>query len=112
MPKKRKNLNSDELDGSDLPEYYKRQIRARLPADPGPAAKSPQKYGAKSVEGGMFPELASRRWDSQLEHAVAQDLCARLHAGEISDLQCQQTIYLTRARISSNISGSQAFTQA
>jgi hypothetical protein len=55
------------------------------------------KYNAKACRESLklspFPEMAGRRFDSQLERAVGYDLCVRLHAGEISDLKFQDRVY-------------------
>lgn len=51
------------------------------------------KFGRKKVE------HAGRRFDSQLEKAVFDELTLLEKAGEIKDLRQQHTVYLTEARI-------------
>jgi len=59
------------------------------------------KHGARRSRGsGAFPEIRDRNFDSGFEADVAQMLCIRLYAKEISDLQFQPTISLTEAHIS------------
>lgn len=40
----------------------------------------------------MFPELRGRSFPSKFERHIAQMLCARVRAGEISDLKFQQSV--------------------
>jgi len=68
-----------------------------------PVTKRGHKYGAKASvvpEDSNFPELAGRRFDSQIERQVAMDLCLRQRAGEISELKFQTTVHLSDAEIS------------
>jgi hypothetical protein len=55
--------------------------------------RSKEKYSRKKVE------RAGYSFDSKLEAALFDQLKLRERAGEISDLQAQDTIYLTDARI-------------
>jgi hypothetical protein len=55
--------------------------------------KKGEKYGRKKVEHHGY------RFDSQLERALFDQLKLRERAGEIKDLQAQDTVYLTDARI-------------
>lgn len=52
-----------------------------------------EKYGRKKVD------HAGYRFDSKLEAALFDHLKLRERAGEIKDIQAQDTIYLTAARI-------------
>lgn len=58
-----------------------------------------QKYGNRKCEVSILPELRGRRFDSQLEASVACTLCARVRDGEISKLEFQHTVCLSRAHI-------------
>ena len=49
---------------------------------------------------GGFKLLQGRSFDSKFEESVAIDLCLRQAAGEISDLEFQTTVHLTKANIS------------
>lgn len=51
------------------------------------------KYGAKKVS------LAGYTFASKLEAALFNELSLRKLAGEIKEIQCQDTVYLTDARI-------------
>lgn len=52
-----------------------------------------EKYGRKKVD------HAGYRFDSKLEAALFDELKLRERAGEISEIQAQDTVYLTLARI-------------
>lgn len=56
-------------------------------------AKTSEKYGRKKVD------HAGYRFDSKLEAALFDYLKLRELAGEIKDIQAQDTVYLTAARI-------------
>lgn len=53
-----------------------------------------RKYNNKRVE-----DASGRTFGSKLERAVFDLLCLREKAGEIKDIQQQDTVYLTKARI-------------
>ena len=59
------------------------------------------KYGARAgkANAAIWPELAGRRFDSQLERDVATMLVIRQRAGEIADLAYQATVTLSAAHI-------------
>ena len=75
-----------------LGDYRKDKTRKKFKKE----AKK-QKYNSVACEGGLFPEIMGRSFPSKLERDVATGLCARLHAGEISDLRFQVSIDLTTA---------------
>jgi len=55
--------------------------------------KKPSKYGARKTE------IAGRSFASASEASCFQYLQALEQAGELRDLRCQVTVYLTRAKI-------------
>ena len=58
-----------------------------------PKSKYGNKYGSKKVESN------GRSFDSKLERAVFEELNLLEKAGNISELKCQVSVYLTEARI-------------
>ncbi|HUW32073.1 MAG TPA: DUF1064 domain-containing protein [Planctomycetota bacterium] len=81
------------------PQWVRDQVREICNGpESTPVPKSVNKYhNEHSVS--LWPEMACRRFDSKLERARAEQLCALSRANEISDLQFQPHFELTTARI-------------
>ena len=57
------------------------------------------KHGNQRSVSEKYEELNGYRFDSKLERDRAEELVLLMRAGELSDLQFQVTIYMTRSRI-------------
>ena len=58
-----------------------------------------RKYSNQKATSNNLTELAGRRFDSRLERDRAEQLVFLQRDGQISNLEFQKTIYLTRSRI-------------
>jgi hypothetical protein len=78
---------------------YRDQHGEELDKITGAPVAREHKYGARSATDALFPELAGRRFDSQLERDRARELVMLERAGEISGLRFQVSVQLSEADI-------------